>query len=413
VTTDFGTDEIRIEVPADDDWDAISDCIMTAFNSTNSPEESAAERLCYEPERSLVARRGDEIVGTAGIYTRRLAVPGAVVAAAHVSLVSVATTARRQGVLTRFIRRQFDDIRAAGEPIAVLWASEGRIYQRFGYGLAAVKLALAAANREVSLLDQNRPGGRLREVSPKEVRDILVKLFDQAYRDRPGWSERGDTHWDYRLADIEAWRRDGGPLRATVHLGDDGPDGYALWRVSNSWQDAGPDGTVKILEHVATNPTAYAALWRFLLGVDLTRTTAAWACATDEPLLNLVNEPRRLSAKLSDALWLRLVDVPAALAARRYAHEVDLVIEVSDPLIPANTGRWHLRGGPDTASCEPTTAVPDLACDVTTLARVYLGRGGLAALAAGGLVTELRSGSLAPASTAFGWYREPSSVEIF
>src|SRR4051794_25113854 len=184
---------------------------MTAFNSPNTPEESAAERICFEPERSLVARRGEEIVGTAGIYTRQLAVPGGVIPAAHVTFVSVAPTARRQGVLTRFMRRQFDDIQAAGEAIAVLWASEGRIYQRFGYGLAAVKLALTAATKELSLPD-HAPAGRVRDAAPAEVRDVMVKLFDKVYRGRPGWSERGESHWDYRLADLEAWRRGSGPL---------------------------------------------------------------------------------------------------------------------------------------------------------------------------------------------------------
>jgi len=413
VTTDFSADEIRIDIPTDDDWDALIDCLMTAFNSSNTPEESAAERLCFEPERSLVARRGNDIVGTAGIYTRQLAIPGAVVPAAHVTLVSGAATARRQGVLTRFMRRQFDDIRAAGEAIAVLWASEGRIYQRFGYGLAAVKLTVSAANREVRLNEKTPPGGTLRDAAPKDVRDILVKVFDQAYRERPGWSDRGEAQWDHRLADIEAWRRGAGALRATLHFGEDGPDGYALWRVSNHWNDTGPDGTVKIVELVAANPTAYTSLWRFLLAVDLTRTTEQWAVAVDEPLFNLVNEPRRLSAQLSDALWLRLIDVPAALSARRYAHDVDVVFELTDALIPANAGRWHLRGGPDEASCEATSAPADLACDVTTLARTYLGRGGLAALATAGLVTELRPGTLVPASTALTWHREPSAIEIF
>ena len=127
------SDDISIEVPAHDDWDAFFRANTAAFNADGDEDTSAAERVLFEPERCLVARRDGEIVGTAGIASRRMCVPGGVVAAGHVTLVSVAPTARRRGVLTRFMRQQFADMRAAGEPIAALWASEGRIYQRFGY----------------------------------------------------------------------------------------------------------------------------------------------------------------------------------------------------------------------------------------------------------------------------------------
>ena len=145
------SDDISIEVPTSGDWDEIYRVVSHAFHEESSESASDAEAKVFETERGLVARREGEIVGTAAILTRQLAIPGGTVAAAHVTLVSVAATARRQGVLTRFMQRQFDDARAAGESIAVLWASEGRIYQRFGYGLAATKLGLTIESREVEL----------------------------------------------------------------------------------------------------------------------------------------------------------------------------------------------------------------------------------------------------------------------
>jgi predicted acetyltransferase len=406
-------DDISIAVPTDADWDAFVGCVGTAFGvAAPSDEERNAERICWEPERSLVAWRDGEIVGTAGIYTRQIAVPGAVVPAAHVTFVSVASTARRQGLLTRFMRQQFVDIKAAGEPIAVLWASEGRIYQRFGYGLASLRVALTAATREVSLLSP-APTDGLREKTPAQVRTVLEKLFDEAYQTRPGWSQRRQTHWDYRLADLKSWRGGGSTLRAVVHHGDEGPDGYALFRIVNRWEHTGPECVVKVTELVAHTPAAYAALWQFLFTIDLSRTTEVFGVATDEPLLTMVNEPTRLAATLSDAVWLRIVDLPVALATRRYATDVDLVLEVTDDQIPTNAGRWRLRGSPSSASCELTDDEPDLRCDIRILGAAYLGRDALYPLGAAGLVDEVRPGTLARAATAFGWYQAPVSIEVF
>jgi predicted acetyltransferase len=406
------TDNITIAIPTDADWEPMLGCIGLAFGASQDAEEGNAERICWEPERSLVARRDGEIVGTAGIYTRRLAVPGGVVPAAHVSMVSVASSARRQGVLTRFMRQHFVDIKAEGEPIAVLWASEGRIYQRFGYGLGALRVGVTAATREVSLLAA-APIDRLRDTTPGQVRSVMEKLYDEAYQARPGWSQRHQAQWDYRLADLKSWREGASPLRAVVHHGDEGPDGYALYRVQNNWSRTGPEGVAKVVEQVATTPQAYAALWHYLFNIDLTRSTEVYSCGTDEPLLTMVNEPRRLAATLSDAVWVRIVDLPAALTARRYATDVDVVFEVTDAEIPANAGRWRLRGSLSTATCEATTDEPDLRCDIRVLGTAYLGRDVLYPLGGAGVVDELRPGALARAATAFGWYRAPSSIEMF
>lgn len=406
------TDDISIDVPTAEDWDQLFSVLSTAFHEDVTPEISDVERLVYEPDRSLIARRDGEVVGTAGIYTRQLSVPGAVVPAAHVTLVSVAATARRQGLLTRLMGRQFADARAAGESIAVLWASEGRIYQRFGYGLASSKVAVNADGRELTLTVP--PGrGRLREGSPLDLRDSLAKVYDEAWTQRPGWSERRAENWEYRLRDPKEWRGGGTELRAVIHELDGAIDGYALWRVNRAWNDGGPNSELRVSELVATTPDAYRALWTFLLKLDLTRSVSLWAAAPDEPLLYLASDPRRLGLKLSDALWLRVLDVPAALAARRYATDINLVIEVDDAHIPSNAGRWRLTGSRQTASCEPTTDEPDLVCDVRALGAAYLGGASFTTLADAGLARETHPGGLARAGTAFGWDRHPSSIEVF
>jgi predicted acetyltransferase len=168
-----------------------------------------------------------------------------------------------------------------------------------------------------------------------------------------------------------------------------------------------------VREVVAANPDAYRALWRLLLDVDLTRSVQFGFAAADEPLYHLVNEPRKLGARLLDGLWVRLVDLPAALAARRYVAPVDVVLEVTDPVLADNTGRWHLVGDAESASCTRTDRPADLALDVHALAGAYLGGAALASLGAAGRVTERAPGSLARASVGFGWYRSPSATEVF
>ena len=133
----------------------------------------------------------------------------------------------------------------------------------------------------------------------------------------------------------------------------------------------------------------------------------------DEPLRHLVRDPRALGARLVDGVWVRVVEVGAALAARRYAAGVDLVIDVTDPILGENTGRWRLTGDASTASCTRTDAAPDLSCAVTDLGAVYLGGPSWAALGAAGRVREHRPGALAAASAAFGWHRAPNPVEVF
>jgi predicted acetyltransferase len=198
-----------------------------------------------------------------------------------------------------------------------------------------------------------------------------------------------------------------------LHESSHGTTGYALWQTTADWAPTGPQGEVQVREVVGADPEAYLALWRFLLSIDLTRTTHYHFAAVDEPLIHLVDEPRRLGGRLNESLWVRLVDLPRALAARRYAAPVDVVLDVTDRVLTGNTGRWRLTGDRHTATCTPTHDPADLACDVLELGSAYLGGMSLAALGAAGRVRELTPGALAATATAFGWHRLPAAAEVF
>ena len=369
--------------------------IELAFGSHARPEDVASEVSVMDASRTLGLVENGRAVLTAGWFPFAMTVPGAVLPVAGVSWVSVAPTHRRRGLLTAAMDRLLFDLHDNGTAVAALWATEGAIYQRFGYGPASWHLGLEVPTRAPFLRPVDTAGLRLAEPSAA----VLSPSYDAVARHSPGWWRRDAAWWGARLHDPEH-RRDGAtPLRCVL----DGEQGYALYATKNSWSDVGPDGTVVVREVVARTPEAAARLWRFLLDQDLMRTVKAWGRPVDDPLLHLLAEPRSARARLAEALWVRLVSVPEALAGRRYACPVDLVLEVTDERCPWNAGRWRLVGGPDGATCTSSQEPADLALGVRELGAVYLGGTSLSARAGAGWVSELAPGALAVATTAFGW----------
>jgi predicted acetyltransferase len=207
-------------------------------------------------------------------------------------------------------------------------------------------------------------------------------------------------------------RRSGtSPLRCMIAEDDAGPRGYALFSVRPEWGEHGiPAGVLTVQELMAVDPAAYAAIWEELLTRDLIAEVRARMRPADDPLLHLLADSRRARAHFLDGLWVRLVSVPGALARRRYACAVDVVIDVADELFTENAGRWRLQAaGPAGrgASCERTSAPADVTLPVRALGAAYLGGTRLAPLAAAGLVTELRPGALAGLSAALSWDPAP------
>ncbi|MFI6443511.1 GNAT family N-acetyltransferase [Kitasatospora sp. NPDC050543] len=396
------------------DWPAWFRTVEIAFGGgEETPEHRKLWRRVFEPERSLGVWDGPEPVGCAGAFSFRLAVPGgAVLPAAGVTMVGVLPTYRRRGVLTALMRRQLDDVRDRGEALAVLTASEPAIYGRYGYGLGSWRLSVEIQRGRVRVhspaADPADPGGtplRLRLTDPAGSAAACEKLYASRVPLRPGMLERRPGWEQLALVDPESERAGFSKLQCV--LAEDAVSGrllgYARYAVKADWHRTGPAGTVRVDDVEAVGPQAYAALWAFLLDLDLTDTVAARNRPMDDPLLHLVSDPRRLQPQLSDALFVRLVDVGAALQGRGYAAPVEVVLEVEDTFCPWNSGRWqlHSEGPGKGASCLPTTAPAELALTVRELGSVYLGGVTLGALARAGRVRELGKGALTEASRAF------------
>jgi predicted acetyltransferase len=370
-----------------------------------------------EMDRSLGLWEDDRVVATSGIYSRSLTVPGAVVPMAGVTWVTVAPTHRRRGVLTAIMRRQLTELHEQQrEPVAGLWAAEYPIYGRFGYAPATYRGGLTGRTERLRLRpDVDFGSGRVDAVPVEVYRPAAAALHEAVRRFVPGNLARPDAWWTRILRDAPEHRNGATASRYLLHTEADGtPTGYAAYRLKSGWTDSGePDGTVLVQEVRATSTAAYASLWRLLLSVDLVRTLQAPQLSPDDPLRHLLVDGRALHSTLVDALWLRLVDVDRALAARRYPTPIDLVIEVRDEFCPWNAGRWRLAGHPAGGYCGRTDLDPDLVLGAEELAAAYLGGVSLATLQAAGRVTEVSPGAVTLASAAFGWPVTPWCPDDF
>ena len=394
--------ELRVLRQAD--WNAWYDILIRAFGGVPEPsEERELWDALTEYDRSLGAWDGDRCVGTAGAFTFRVTVPGgASVPAAGVTMVSVSGTHRRRGILTAMMRRQLDDIRGWGEPLAVLTASEPEIYGRFGYGIGTHQVN---AEIDTSRVRLSVPPGtddvRLRYAAPADVLDACEAVYARVVPTRPGMLARRPGWERLGLLDPESERDGASPLQCVVAERGTDVVGYARFRVKLDWGPTGHNGTVVLDDLEGLDPAAQAALWRFLFGLDLTSTLRTRGRPVDEGWQHMVSDLRRCSLRMKDSLHVRLVDVGAALEARTYQAPVDVVFEVEDAFCPWNSGRWRLTGDPKGASCTRTEDAADLALSVRELGAAYLGGTSLTALAAGGRVRELRQGALAEASLGF------------
>ena len=374
------------------------------------PSEEDSERFSkFLPvERMLVATDGKAIVAAAGSFPFEMTVPGAMVPTAGVTVVGVLPTHRRRGILTSMMRRQLEDTRAGGEPLAALWASEPTIYGRFGYGLASFCGEIDVPKERAALAVSGGPRGEVRIITAEEALESFPALYDAVRAERPGMMSRTRDWWEHRRLRTQT-HESGGPLVCALLELDGAPAGYALYRVNQKFESWGTAGHVRVLEALGTSPDSTREIWRYLLEFDWTSRIQAGRLPADHELLLLVADPSRLKFMVADALWVRLVDVPAALAARSYKGDDPVVFDVSDPFLPDNAGRWRLAGG----QAERTDEDPDIRLDVTALGSTYLGGITFSELLRAGRIEELREGAAARADALFRAERAPWCPEIF
>jgi predicted acetyltransferase len=378
----------------------------------SAPTDDQIESLgrVLPAERMHGVWEGGRAVGGAGAFPLELTVPGGRVRAAGVTVVGVLPTHRRRGVLRAMMRAQLDACRERGEPVAYLWATEDTIYGRFGYGIASFTGEIELPRERSAYYAPFEPSGDTRIVPLKEAEDLVAPVYDRVAAETPGMFARTSAWWQARaLADPEWRRRGGGELQCAVLELKDGPVAYTLYRLNLAFERGLQTGAVDVVEAMGDSPATMCAIWRYLLDVDWMARVKGWLLPLDHPLLLLLAEPRRLRFNIRDGVWVRLVDVGAALSARAYMAPGSVIVEVVDTFCPWNEGRWRVSD----SGVERTETEPELRCDVTALGSVYLGGFTWAQLARALRVEEMHPGAIARADALFRTGCAPWCPEIF
>jgi predicted acetyltransferase len=385
---------------------------ITTYFGRSAPNQDAMERLTrvLPAERIYGAWEGGRAVGGLGAFPLQQTVPGGRVPAAGVSIAGVLPTHRRQGILRAMMRALLDAAYARGEPVASLWASEGTIYGRFGFGLASFVAEMDLARERSTFYAPFSTFGRVRLVLLDAAEELVAPIYERVAVETPGMFARSSAWWQARILTDPEWRRrDSGDLQCAVLEHEGRPKAYALYRINPAFQRGIQTGSVEVIEAVTHSPEATCGIWRYLLDIDWMARVKADLLPLDHPLLLLMAEPRRLDFSLRDGLWVRLIDIKTAMSARSYQARGSLVIDVIDEFCPGNAGCW--RVGSD--GVERTDDAPGLRCDVSALGSVYLGGFTWSQLARALRVQELLPGAIARADAIFQIGKAPWCPEIF
>jgi predicted acetyltransferase len=389
--------DLEPKVIRDDELMEFFGAVQTGFGQTVLDENDEYPGHLLTTDRTFAVRDGDAIVSTASSYAFDVTVPGgARLPMAAVSMVTVHPTHRRRGVLRRVMDAQLDDVARRGEPLAGLTASEASIYERFGYGTATFTTDWELESEYARLHDApSGDGGRVRLVDAETATRAAHDVYSRIAPTRVGELTRPEQWW----APLFAPRSRGARFFTAVHEGPDRvPDAFARYVLDNHWPDAVAADVLRVLEFQAVDADAEAALWHYLFGIDLVGTIKAVDRPVDDPLRWRLPDHRRMRVRqLRDHLWLRVLDVAAALGARTYSTDDALVLELVDDFRPENSACWLVDGGPEGATCTRTDRAPDLVLSAPDLGALYLGGVPASTLAAAGRVRELTSGAVARA----------------
>jgi predicted acetyltransferase len=376
------TTEIRV-LDSEDDLVAAANLFraaMVGFPPLSNLAPGRITRL-LEPGRTIGAFVGGQLVGTADAVTSGLTLPGgAIVGHAAVSHIGVLPSFTRKGIATELMHHQLRDIKARGEVVATLRASEATIYERYGYGVASSSQTVEVQTARATLRPDVGAGGPVRLLDTAEAWDVLPRIYADNRPSRPGTIDRPEVWWQGARMRSESSSR---PSYVAVHGEPGSESGFARYRPvdTESWFIS-DQRTIAVEDFFAPTTEAYLGLLRFLLGLDLIDRVVFWMLPVDDPLPWLIVDRRaaRVTA-VHDETWLRVVAAEKALAARRYVGDGAVTIAVDDPLLPNNSVSFTIGGG----GAEPTNRRAQLRVGVEGLAAVLLGGATWRGLAVAGL----------------------------
>jgi predicted acetyltransferase len=394
---------IELRQVTDDNFTEWRRAVRRGFGDHVHPDDVARlreQRVEIDRLVAAVDTRSDRIVGTGGADSYSLTVPGgSTVPMAGVAYITTSVTHRRQGAFSGMMARIHESARERGDIVSGLWASQSHLYSRFNYGLAvssydwAIEPRFGAFAHSPGPVDPGESEAHVYFVDAEEAAVILPGVYDQMRRKTPGAVDRSAGRWQYVLFDEERVR--GGASALFFAICEEGGEqtGYVTYRMSRSGDS--DMGTLLVEEQASVTDTAHAALWRFLLNFDLVGKITAENRPADDPLWWMLSDPRRLSRKTHDSLWLRFLDVAKALESRTYNADGRLKVGLVSESQPEVAGTYVLDIENSQASVKKTTEKPDVIMAPGDLAALYLGGTAPGPLVEAGRIDIVSAGSLA------------------
>jgi len=394
--------ELEFRSPADGDWPAFVAAMQETFIETWPADSPERLRGFADRARPLAGFDGERLEATAGAYRHVMQVPGGSVPCTGITWITVSARQRRRGVLRELMRRLHEMGAAEGEPIAALYAAEGAIYNRFGFGVAARSIRVEIDSRELTALPV--PPGRVIEVPREEVLLRFPAVFDQAVSGRPGVVARDSRWWERIILQAASPSPGWMEPRFVVYIDAAGRDrGIAALRLKGRERGLMFDGKCRVMDMHCVDAEAASATWRYAGSFDLVRTVSARMRPADEPVGLMLADLRQVRVRADEELWVHLSDPVAALHGRRYLSDGVLRFSVDDPTWPSASGTYELSVFDGAGSCARTTGAPDLDLGTAGLGAIYLGDTSPFQLAAAGRVVEHRPGAVADAHRIFHW----------
>ena len=403
---------------------AFEELVAYVFAESAEYHEGALASLLSDdpwlrPEDVLAAVVDGTVASTLGAHPWQVRVNGRSVPAAGVTTVGTRPDFRRRGLQRQVMTRALEWHREYGQAFAMLWASFGAIYQRYGYGLASAHAAYVFDPAMAALREPSASGHRtvLADWRDRDVQRTVERLYAEYAKPRNLLIERSADRWRVEHWGWEIGRRQ--ESRVHLAIASDAarrPRGYVTYTTSELEQpfEAGPNQVLKTKDFVAPDLDTWRSLWEYIRAHDLVKRVDLRHAAEDDPATDLLLEPRALQRRTGDGIWLRLVDVRHALEARGYEPDAEgtLVLGIRDELCPWNDGSWRVTVEGGQASVRPVRARPQVTLPVGALASLYSGFRSATVLARAGRA-EGSARALRTADRLFATAYRPHVMETF
>ena len=356
-----------------DELDAYGRVVAYVF-ANNDSSDVEHELATTQPDWTTCAFVDGKLVSTMGTFPFTVRLNGAPMAMGGVTAVGTLPEQRRKGLLRKVMTLGLETMRDRGQSCAILWASMGAIYQRFGYGLASTYVSYRFDPRFAQLGSDVPVAGSVSLETQDEAYPVIKRIYIEAATPRNLHIHRSAVLWD--MSTLRP-RKKGDKTYIAVHRDESGePRGYVVYHTKEGdHEGSGPNQEMVVRDFVALDMNAWRALWEYIRRHDLVgRVDIAGCVGEDDPAPDLLLEPRMLNRRTNDAIWLRVVDVEKALPQRPYGDRGELVFAVDgDDVCPWNNGTFLLETDGLTTDVRRTDRTADLTMSPNALASLFAG----------------------------------------